>query len=391
MNGLNFYTITGNTKMKQILLWILILQAFYSSGQKDSVLHLNQIQIIASHNSYKKYPPAKVIRYLNRIKKLLGKDLDPSGINYAHLPFDAQFSDWNIRGLEIDIYYDPIGGEYYKRALNGLAGLKKKSKVEELKKPGFKVLHIKDVDYETHYFTFKQALEAVKKWSDAHPNHLPIFINIESKEEGPGNRSGFLRMLGFKRSREFDATACDSIDSEIKSVFGKDLKGVITPDWVRGKHATLNEMATSNDWPLLEECRGKVVFIMEGGAVDDYIQNHPSLKGRVMFIYASPDTPECAFTKQNDPLPPSNTQRIKELALKGYIIRTRADSETEEARKGNYDRLNACLESGGHIISTDYYVPNVQLGPYHVHFPNHEIGRVNPVNGGIDGGSGLKE
>lgn len=378
-------------KNRLFLLSLFALSALNGFGQSDENLRLNQVQIIASHNSYKKFPHDKVIRYLNRIKSLLGKDLDPSGINYSHLPFEAQFSDWKVRGLEIDIYYDPKGGEYYKRALNGLAGLKKKSKIEELKKPGFKVLHIKDVDYETYYYTFKQSLEAVKKWSLAHPNHLPIFINIESKEEGPGNRSGFLRFMGFKKAREFDATACDSIDSEIKSVFGKDLKGVITPDWVRGNHATLNEMATRHDWPLLKDCRGKVVFIMEGGAVDNYIESHPGLQGRSIFIYAPPGTPECAFTKRNDPQPAENTEKIKELVKTGYIVRTRADSGTEEARDNSYTRFYSAMESGGHIISTDYYTPDARLGPYHIHFPQHEAGRINPITGGQGGGGALQE
>ena len=338
MNGLSFYTITGNIKMnfKRTLALLFCLCWFQSWSQEEDSLRLNQIQIMASHNSYKKFPNDRILRYLNRIKGLLGKELDPAGINYSHLPFDAQFSDWNIRGLEIDIYHDPNGGEFYKRALNGLAGLKKKSGVEDLKKPGFKVLHIKDVDYETYYYTFKQSLEAIKKWSDAHPEHLPIFIHLESKEEGPGNISGFLRFLGFKRARTFDAAACDSLDAEIKSIFGQDLKNVITPDWARGNHASLMDMATQNDWPLVKDCRGKLVFIMEGGAVDNYLENHPGLKGRSIFVYSEPGAAECAFTKQNDPLPGEKTEKIKALVKSGYIVRTRADSGTEEARTNSY-------------------------------------------------------
>ena len=47
--------------------------------------------------------------------------------------------------------------------------------IEALKKPGYKVMHVADFDYMTHYYTLIEALTAVKKWSDANPNHLPIY------------------------------------------------------------------------------------------------------------------------------------------------------------------------------------------------------------------------
>src|ERR1043165_4147215 len=240
------------------------------ANAQDGNLKLNQIQIIASHNSYKKRPPEKEIKFLRKLTKQLGQANNPIALDYGHLPFDSQFSYFNVRGLEIDINYDPKGGFFYKRKINSfIHGLKVKSGIAELKEPGLKVLHIKDVDYETNYYTFKQSLQALKKWSDEHPNHLPMFINIESKDGSPGDESGVLRFAGFKRQIKFDSAGCDQIDTEIKSVFGNDLKGVITPDAVRGKYKTLDEMATANGWPLLSESRGKVIFIMEGGAVDN--------------------------------------------------------------------------------------------------------------------------
>ncbi|MCX6198158.1 MAG: Ca2+-dependent phosphoinositide-specific phospholipase C [Bacteroidetes bacterium] len=365
---------------------IFCLFAFTVNAQDGNKFHLNQIQTIGSHNSYKKKPDEKVFSFLLKFKKRLGNDLNPEGIDYGHLPFDSQFNYYPVRGLEIDIYNDPKGGSFYKRRINAFVhGVKQKSGIEELKKPGFKVLHIKDVDYQTNYYSFKQALTAVKKWSDEHPKHLPLFINVETKGDGPGDVSGLLRFFGFKRSIKFDAAACDSIDAEIKSVFGNDLKSILTPDKIRGNYSSLNEMAIHNDWPLLDSCRGKIIFIMEGDAEKTYPVGHPSLQGRAMFYYAEPGKPECAFVIRNGAK--SEKQEIKELVKKGYIVRTRADGDTREARENDSTSRDAAFESGAQIISTDYYKPELRWSNYRVSFPAGKIVRSNPVNAPI----GVKE
>ncbi len=364
--------------MKYIHL-LLLTGLITGSTFAQTDLRLNQIQIIASHNSYKKRPSEKELKFLLKVKDKLGEQNNPVALDYGHLPFDSQFTYYNVRGLEIDINPDPKGGFYYKRKINAFVrGLKQRSGVEELKKPGLKVLHIKDVDYETNYYTFKQSLLALKKWSDEHPNHLPMFINIESKSGAPGDESGLLRFVGFKRAIQFDLAQCDSIDSEIKSVFGNDLKGVITPDAVRGNFTTLDEMATKNAWPLLSECRGKVLFAMEGGAVDNYLVNHTALKGRVMFVYSEPGRPEAAFVKRNNST--RDIEKIKELVKQGYIIRTRSDAETWEARKNDYTDMNNAFNSGAQITSTDFYQPDLRFSTFQVQFPNKEVGRKNVIN-----------
>lgn len=365
--------------MRQIIFLFLLCLIGFGNAIAQSGLKLNQIQIIASHNSYKKLPNPKVSAFLQKVKKQLGKE-DPGGLEYGHLPFDSQFSNYKIRGLEIDINNDPKGGLYYKRRINAfICGLTENSHIEELKKPGMKVLHIKDVDFETNYYTFKQALAAIKKWSDEHPKHLPFLINIEAKGVGPGDESGAARFLGFKRSIPFDDAAADSIDAEIKSIFGADAKNILTPDRIRGSYATLDDMATHNGWPALEDCLGKIIFILQGQAKDEYMKNHDGSKGRLCFIFSQPGKPECAFIKEDDPEP---VEKIQALVKKGYIIRTRTDGETVESRKNDYHLMKAAFESGAQMISTDYYKPDLRFSSFCVHFPNHEAGRINPVNGG---------
>jgi hypothetical protein len=320
-----------------------------------------------------------VQQFLEKYKKELGKDLNPEEIDYGHLPFDQQFDQYGVRGLEIDIYNDPKGGRYYHRHVNAFVkGLKKKSRIPELKKPGFKVLHIKDVDYETNYYTFKDALKALKKWSDQHPAHLPLFVNIESKQDGPADKSGKLRLLGFRKSAHFTLSAADSIDAEIRSVFPNPEKQILTPDIIRGKYTNLNDMATHQGWPELESCRGKIIFIMEGAAVSFYIQKHESLKGRLCFIYANPGSPEAAFVVRNEPQ--GKVSVIQDLVKNGYIVRTRSDAGTIESRHNDYSRLNDALQSGAQIISTDYYKADTRWSEYKVNLPDHKPYRLNPVN-----------
>ena len=58
------------------------------------------------------------------------------------------------------------------------------SGIPELDQPGFKLIHVADIDYMTNYLTFIDALETVEQWSNANPLHFPIFILIEAKESG---------------------------------------------------------------------------------------------------------------------------------------------------------------------------------------------------------------
>jgi hypothetical protein len=366
------------TRMRSLLIALLIvISGSIAQAQHTGALQLNEIQIIGSHNSYKKLPDPRVIHFLCKFSKQLGPEQDPTHLDYGHLTIDSQF-DYHMRGLEIDIHNDPKGGAFYKRRVNALVhGMHQNSHIEALRKPGFKVLHIKDVDYQTNYLTFKDALAAIKQWSDAHPNHLPIFVNMETKTGSPGDANGFLRFIGFKREIPFDAAACDSIDAEVKSVFGNDLKNIMTPDRLRGKYASLDDMASHHGWPLLNDCRGKIVFIMLGDAKAMYTDGRPSLTGRAMCAYSSPGHAECAFIMQDDPV--ADSSRIPVLVKQGYIVRTRSDAETREARSNDSTAKIAAFKSGAQITSTDYYKPDLRFSSFQVQWDGIHAGRIDTI------------
>ena len=81
--------------------------------------------------------------------------------------------------------------------------------------------------------------------------------------------------------------------------------------------------------------------------------NHPSLQGRILFADAEIGTPESAIRVMNNAK--NDWQEIQRLVKQGYIIRTRADSDTEQARNNDKTSFAAAQRSGAQIISTDYY------------------------------------
>jgi len=71
---------------------------------------------------------------------------------------------------------------------------------------------------------------------------------------------------------------------------------------------------------------------------------------------------------------------IKSLVKKGYIIRTRADSDTEEARNNDKSSFTAALQSDAQIISTDYYRKSTHFkSDYVIRFDDNKYFRLNPL------------
>lgn len=349
---------------------------------KINQLKINQLQILGSHNSYHKRTDPAILQFLNSISFILPSSLQPADLDYEHEPLDIQLNTYGMRSFEIDIYADPQGGRFYNRQGNALVNKPIASGIGELNQPGYKVMHIPDIDYNTHFYTFKSALQTLKDWSDAHRNHLPIFILIEGKEDTPGDILGF---LGFQTAVKFTPALCDDLDNEVKEIFGDDLEKVITPDMVRGNHNTLKEAVLANNWPTIGECRGKFIFVMQGASNNFYLQNHPSLRDRIMFLTTTENKNEAAFLQYNDASRDEN--KIITAVQKGFIIRTRADGPNNQNRTNDYTEQNAAFRSGAQIISTDYYRPdpryttNSQFKDYKCRFPNNDLARINPISG----------
>jgi len=349
---------------------------------QGNFLKINQYQVLASHNSYRIRTFDPILQFMYANPQMLPPGFSPDDWDYTHVPLEEQFNTYGIRSIELDVYDDPDGGLFYNRMGLAVLGMPFESGEPALLQPGLKVLHVADLDYQSHYLTFKQALQAVKTWSERHYDHLPIVIQIEPKEDN------LYAHLGppFTNTLPFNKSSLETIDQEIRAVFGADLPGVITPDDLRGNYASLNEAVQNNAWPELVLARGKVLFVMDGTGNEtaDYLDGHPSLANRAMFVYAEPGKPEAAFLKYEDPR--GFVEEIRNYVSMGYMIRTRADADTREARTGDVSRREAAFSSGAQLISTDYYRPDPRgsMGPgwtpYCVKLPAGLIALPNPVN-----------
>ena len=354
--------------MRYAFLFIAVL-AFGTGAAADDQLRLNQIQVIGSHNSYHAgLPPG--------IAALLAKS-DPDmlrGLEYAHPSLAEQFSR-GIRQIELDIYPDSQGGRYVDPlgphwvVEAGLPVDPKPYADGVMTIPDFKVLHMQDLDYVSNCQPFRVCLEQVREWSDTHPAHLPLFVLIETKKAETPWR------WGRTPTEAYTAETLDALDAEIRSVFPEDR--LITPDKVRGRYDTLEEAVLANNWPTLAEARGKLVFLLDQKNVSaPYLANHSALRGRILFTNADPGTPDAAFVERNE----TRAAEIADLVRRGYLVRTRTDWNTVQARGNDTSRRDEAMASGAQILSTDYPMGEpARWTGYQVSFPGGGAARCNPV------------
>lgn len=339
----------------------------------DTCLRLNQLQVLGTHNSYHIQPHDDLVEALRAYDAEWGESLE-----YTHRPLPEQFETLGIRQIELDVFADSEGGHYAHPVGRELAGLDPEDNEAVMQEPGYKVLHVQDVDYRSTCPTLVQCLEAVRTWSLSNPDHVPIMVLLEAKDGALPDTMD----LGFTEPIPIRAQELDALDAEIRSVFDED--HLITPDDVRGAHDTLEEAILDEGWPTLAASRGRILVALDntGRHRDVYLDGHPALQGRAMFASSPPGEPSAAFIKMNDPLD-ENTALIQERVEAGYLIRTRADIPTRQGRSGDTTQREAALSSGAQYVSTDYPEPSPFGSGYVVELPGaaDQPVRCNPVSG----------
>lgn len=271
-------------------------------GPLDDVLRLNHLQVKGTHNSYHVESPGALAQW-----------------RYTHAPLDVQLESQGVRQVELDVHWDP-----------------------DL--PGFTVHHIPLADPGTTCETFKGCLQVVKGWSDAHPGHAPLFVLVEPKDDVDD-----VPITGH----------LDDLDAEIRSVFPP--ASLLTPDDVRGAHATLKEALEQDGWPTLGKARGRTMFVMldDGAHRAAYLEGHPMLEGRPIFARGGFGEPWATVMEHGNPI--RDAEAIRASVAAGYLVRTSSEGvdETDEVKRAG---AAAALDSGANLVSTDFPVPVTEGG-----------------------------
>ncbi len=295
--------------------------AFVKSSQAfslDDSLRVNHVQAKATHNSYHLMPKVTVSEW-----------------EYSHVSLAEQLETQGVRGVELDVNWDPECARY-------------------------RVFHIGILDELTTCAFFTECLVALRGWSAAHPGHHPIFVHLEPKFDASASTNG-PRMA--------------ALEQEILSVFER--PWLLTPDDVKGSSASIADALVTRGWPTLGAARGRFVFYLDDSSSirDSYTSGRQHLDGRLIFADGDRDEPFVAMQILNDPL--AQASAIASALEKNHIVRTRADSSPADAKAGLTAQRDAALASGAQLVSTDFPA-SVAGVPYSVTIPGGAPSRCAP-------------
>lgn len=280
----------------------------------DATLKLNEVQFLASHNSYKKMGSG-----IGKFFVGLGDSFaEARALQYSYHPLTYQLEQ-GIRSFELDV---------------------------RLRQNKFELTHVPLVDNSSTAVNFFLALEEIRLYSEHNPNHLPLLILLEFKTDWM-MLDPFLQNITEEELVIFDAM--------LEEVFGDDL---FTPRDMLETDTTLRETITTTGWPTIQNLLGKVLFIMHPSEtfVPMYYQMDDTLSTQNMFLGANMDTyqePYASFIVHNDP----NFYDIRPLVAENFIVRTRLDASLQ-LHESEWENG---IRSGAQILSSDFTIGRSDL------------------------------
>jgi hypothetical protein len=339
----------------------------------DGQVRMHQLQSIGTHNSYHIAPHPRLEKWI----ALVGKSI-LEGIQYTHRPLEEQLGRLQVRQLELDVYADPEGGLFSKPIGAAMAGTGGDPKGLDpnadgaLDAPGFKILHAPGFDYATRVATLREAFRQIREWSDRSPGHLPVLVMIELKESSPVSAGVSLV--------KFDRQLLQQLDDLIHASFPR--QQLLLPEDLKVEGVdTIRDAVLQQGWPTLSQARGKLIFALdnEGSWVDRYLDAQEGDRQKAtLFVSVEPTHPMAAWMKRNDPV--GQFEEIQSLVRRNFMVRTRADADTLQARSGDTSRRDSAWASGAQWISTDFPEPDPRWPDYWVAWPDHQVARWNPLH-----------
>lgn len=263
-------------------------------------LRLNHLQALGTHNSY---------------HVLAGAAPDPA-LDYQHAPLDAQL-DSGVRHFELDAHRVPG-------------------------RDAIAVYHIKALDEAATCDTLTGCLATIRSWSDSHPEHHLIVVLIEPKDDLARLAAELGKDPAVSGELLWDAHMGD-LDDAIDAAWPDRM---LTPTDTRGPAPPLREAITQRGWPTIDETRQHLACVLLDSSPlrDEY----RAISDPRCFVFADPGDDDAAFIKLDDPI--DDADAIATALAAGFMVRTRADSETAI----DPVRTAAALASGAQLVSTDY-------------------------------------
>jgi hypothetical protein len=291
----------------------------------DDTLRLNHVQALGTHNSYHVQPQAP---------------LHPSH-KFTMPSLTDQLELHGVRQFEWDLHWHKAGH--------------------------LEVFHIPVIDQVSTCTLFTDCLEETLAWSLDHPDHFPIIVWMELKDDVDNP------ILGNYDTLEWHY---QDVEDDILSVF--EAWALLTPDEVRGEHETLPAALSDTGWPTLGALRGRLVFVFleDGHHRDNYLEGSPALEGKLIFVDSDTgEEPFAAFFKINNAK--TSFDEVVARVSEGFIVTSNVD-DVDGSEGGNQEKFAASLDSGAHFLSSNF--PESQDdGSYYAAIPGGAPVRCNPV------------
>lgn len=277
-------------------------------------LKLNEVRVLASHNSYKKKGSL-----VGKLFVGLGDSFsEAKALNYSYNPLTKQLKD-GIYSFELDLRY---------RGSN------------------FEVTHVPIVDNSSTIVSFKHGLREIKRFLMEEPNSYPLMIILEIKND-------YMWIDPFiKDIKENEFLKLEELLIEELGEY------LYTPKEMINNYSSLKERIDSIGWPKVSDLKGKAMFIIHAGSyADNYLSFRENDK-QILFSssYNNYFKDNAPFIIHNN----LNVNDINELVSNGYIVRTRIGDTLSYSDED----VNKALSSNAQILTSDFTVARSDLNEY---------------------------
>jgi len=295
--------------------------AFDLDAALENGLKFNEVQFLATHNSYKQRMSRASYYAMNWVAAPLGLAAEKDEWDYEFEPLTQQL-DKGIRSIELDVMKD---GE------------------------SFRCGHVGVLDMSSNCHDLALTCQEIRMWSDAHPDHLPITILVEAKPSIAAD-GGMYKLIDL-----------DGVEA-LGGIFRREFEDkLFTPSEMRGSYESFGALRRDNGWPALRDMLGKILILYHynEATTADYIALSPSLDVQKMFpVLEYPvvevDTDSATFILCNDPL---DHDVIAAYTNKNLLVRTRIDMYMHHEQ----EKYDSGVTAGALLLTTDY-PPRDNLG-----------------------------